>query len=203
VRIDKPGVHQGGQRQKDETEHGNQQPGVSPAKIVGEEKHQDQDRAGKSQNENEEQTRHLAALSQNRRPVARRGQPPVESDVRMSTMKRTVLIVDDDPQILRLVEKMLRPHGVEILLAPRASEALRICEQHPVHLMISDIMMPEMDGNKLAERVLKLKPEAQVLLISGHDRGQHTPKSPRVHFLRKPFFPSVLIQILKELLPEV
>ena len=44
----------------------------------------------------------------------------------MSTEKRTVLIVDDDPQILRLMEKMLRPHGVNILLAPRPSEALRI-----------------------------------------------------------------------------
>ena len=121
----------------------------------------------------------------------------------MNTNRRTVLIVDDDPQILRLMEKMLRPHGVNILLAPRPSEALRICEQHPVHLIISDVIMPEIDGSKLAERVLKLHPEARVLLISGHDRGQHTPKSPRVHFLRKPFFPSVLIQILKELLPEV
>ena len=121
----------------------------------------------------------------------------------MSTEKRTVLIVDDDPQILRLMEKMLRPHGVNILLAPRPSEALRICELHPVHLMISDVLMPEMDGNKLAERVLKLKPETRVLLISGHDKGPHTPKSARVRFLRKPFFPSVLIQMLRELLPEL
>src|ERR1022692_4532567 len=68
-------------------------------------------------------------------------------------------------------------------------------------LMISDVLMPEMDGNKLAERVLKLQPEAQVLLISGYEKGPHTPKSPRVRFLRKPFFPSVLIQMLKELLP--
>ena len=121
----------------------------------------------------------------------------------MSTEKRTVLIVDDDPQILRLLEKMLRPYGVDVLLAPRPSEALRICEHHPVHLMISDVLMPEMDGNKLAERVLKLMPEAHVLLISGHDQGPRTPKSPRVRFLRKPFFPSVLIQTLKELLPEL
>ena len=121
----------------------------------------------------------------------------------MSTDKRTVLIVDDDPQILRLMEKMLRPHGVNILLAPRPSEALRICEHQPVHLMISDVLMPEMDGNKLAERVLKLKPETRVLLISGHDKGPHTPKSARVRFLRKPFFPSVLIQMLRELLPEL
>jgi CheY-like chemotaxis protein len=120
----------------------------------------------------------------------------------MSLPKRTVLIVDDDPQILRLVEKMLRPQGVHVLLAPRPSEALRICESQPVHLLISDVMMPEMDGNKLAERVLKLHPEAHVLLISGYHKEPAAAKLPNVRFLRKPFFPSVLLQNLRELLPE-
>jgi len=121
----------------------------------------------------------------------------------MSDPTRTVLIVDDDPQILRLVEKMLRPHGVNVLLAPRPSEALRICEGQPVNLMISDVVMPEMDGNKLAERFLKLQPESHVLLISGQCKEGQTGKSPRVRFLRKPFFPSVLLQNLRELLPEL
>ena len=119
----------------------------------------------------------------------------------MSASKRTVLIVDDDPQILRLVEKMLRPHGHHVLMAPRPSEALRICESQPVDLMISDVVMPEMDGYKLADRVLKLQPEAQILLISGQQKEPG--KSLRVRFLRKPFFPSVLLQTLRELLPEL
>jgi DNA-binding NtrC family response regulator len=121
----------------------------------------------------------------------------------MSTKSRTILIVDDDPQILRLVEKMVKPRaGVEILLAPLPSAALRIYELQPVHVMISDVSMPEMDGIKLAERVLKLQPATQVLLISGQDPGRRSPKSPSVRFLQKPFFPSVLIQLLKEMLPE-
>jgi two-component system cell cycle sensor histidine kinase/response regulator CckA len=121
----------------------------------------------------------------------------------MSDHTRTVLIVDDDPQVLRLVEKMLRPHNVNVLSAPRPTEALLICQQQPVDLLISDVMMPEMDGNKLAERVLKLYPEASILLISGH--YQEPPlaaKSGHVKFLKKPFFPSQLIQLLHELLPE-
>ena len=119
----------------------------------------------------------------------------------MSVAKRTVLIVDDDQQILRLVEKMLRPHGHNVVMAPRPSEALRICESQPVHLMISDIMMPEMDGHKLADRFLKLQPESQVMLISGYARETGS-KSPRIRFLKKPFLPSVLLQTLRELLPE-
>jgi DNA-binding NtrC family response regulator len=120
----------------------------------------------------------------------------------MSGDVRTVLIVDDDPQILRLVEKMLKPRHVRVLLAPRAAEALRICEQEPVHLLISDVAMPEMDGNKLADRVLRLYPDASVLLISGHYKELPEVKTDRLRYLKKPFFPSELIQHLREMLPE-
>jgi CheY-like chemotaxis protein len=118
----------------------------------------------------------------------------------MNSLQRTVLIVDDDSQILGLVEKMLRPQGVTVLSANRPSEALRICEAQPVDLLISDVMMPEMDGGKLAERVLKLQPDARVLLISGQPKVPAVAKLPNVRFLRKPFFPSALVQELRELL---
>jgi CheY-like chemotaxis protein len=62
--------------------------------------------------------------------------------------------------------------------------------------------MPEMDGHKLAERVLKLYPEASVLLISGHQKEPPAAKSAQVRFLQKPFFPSELLANLRELLPE-
>jgi two-component system, cell cycle sensor histidine kinase and response regulator CckA len=120
----------------------------------------------------------------------------------MGAGERTVLIVDDDPQILRLVEQMLRSRNVKVLIAPRPAEALSICESQPVHLLISDLAMPEMDGGKLAERVLKLHPRASVLLISGHYKESPlAAKSGHVAFLRKPFFPSELLRHLKELLP--
>jgi CheY-like chemotaxis protein len=121
----------------------------------------------------------------------------------MSAAPRTVLIVDDDPSILRLVEKMLKPRQVKVLLAPRPSEALQICEQQPVDLLISDVAMPEMDGAKLADRVLKLQPAASVLLISGHYKDNEGPvRNPRMRFLSKPFFPSQLLAHLRELLPD-
>ena len=118
-------------------------------------------------------------------------------------VSNTVLIVDDDPQILRLVEKILAARKVTVLTAPRPSAALRICGQQALDLLIVDIGLPEMDGDQLAERMIKLQPAAAVLLISGH--FTETPAAsrlPRVHFLKKPFFPSQLIEHVKQLLPE-
>ena len=121
----------------------------------------------------------------------------------MSHSARTVLIVDDDPQIPRLVEQMLGGRRVSVLISPSAAEALRLCEVNPVDLLISDIVMPEMDGNKLAERVLRLHPKTSVLLISGLQRSSSLTRFPQVRFLRKPFFPSDLVRIIRELLPEI
>ena len=120
----------------------------------------------------------------------------------MSEPTRTVLIVDDDPQILRLVRAMLGPHNVNVLSAPRPYDALRICGEETVDVLISDVSMPEMDGNKLAERVLKLHPRVSVLLISGEVDEAPTVKGGRVRFLKKPFFPAELIKLLRELLAD-
>ncbi len=120
----------------------------------------------------------------------------------MNASPRTVLVVDDDRQILGLVERMLRPQGVTVLSANRPSAALLICEAQPVHVLISDVMMPEMDGGKLAERFLKLQPDGHVLLISGQAKAPSAAKLPNVRFLRKPFFPSVLVQEIRELLQQ-
>lgn len=122
----------------------------------------------------------------------------------MDQPTRTALIVDDDPQILKLVEKMLKSKLFRILVAPRPSQALEICEREPVHLLISDIAMPEMDGTKLMAKVLQLQPEASVLLISGHYQKEPAAvKGGRVKFLKKPFFPSDLLTALRELLPDL
>src|ERR1035437_3187084 len=120
----------------------------------------------------------------------------------MSEPTRTVLIVDDDPQILRLVRAMLGPHNVNVLSAPRPYDALRIWGEETVDVLISDVSMPEMDGNKLAERVLKLPPRVSVLLISGEVDEAPAVKGGRVRFLKKPFFPAELIKLLREMLAD-
>lgn len=114
---------------------------------------------------------------------------------------RTVLIVDDEPQMLRLVEKMLGSSGVKVLMAPRPSEALKICELTAIDVLISDVSMPEMDGMRLAEYVLKMHPTAQVLLMSGNSPDAPPgAKAARIRFLKKPFFPSQIVDVLREML---
>jgi DNA-binding NtrC family response regulator len=115
---------------------------------------------------------------------------------------RIVLIVDDDPQILRLLRAMLGPQNVKVLSAPLPSDALRICGEETVDVLISDISMPEMDGNKLAERVFKLNPRVRVLLISGAVDQAPVVKGGQVRFLKKPFFPAELIRLLSEMLED-
>lgn len=119
----------------------------------------------------------------------------------MSDAVPTVLIVDDEPQILRLVQTMIGPRRANVLAAPRPSEALRICATTPVDVLISDMSMPEMNGLKLAERVLSLHPEAAIILISGQlNQPPLAARNGRVKFLKKPFFPSDLIAMLEEVL---
>ncbi len=120
----------------------------------------------------------------------------------MDAQPQTVLVVDDDPHVLRLVESMLRARvNVRVLSAPRAAEALQICEREVVSLLISDISMPEMDGDKLAERILRLQPQTRVLLISGMTKDLPAAvRSGRIRFLKKPFFPSQLLEHLSQLL---
>jgi two-component system, cell cycle sensor histidine kinase and response regulator CckA len=117
--------------------------------------------------------------------------------------RQTILIVDDDPQILRLVERMLGARKATILLAPRPSAALEICRTQSIDVLISDVAMPEMDGDKLAERVLKLQPGVSVLLISGHYREPPAAvKNGQIRFLKKPFYPAQLIEHLRLMLPD-
>ena len=171
VIIHHPCVDEGGEGQEDEAEQRNQQAVIGTLQIRWRRRTSAPEPGGGTQDEQEQEARHLASIVAELRELAPCGFAPVESNLRMSSTPRIVLIVDDDRQILGLVEKMLRPQGVTVLSANRPSEALRICEEQAVDVLISDVMMPEMDGGKLAERFLKLRPEACVLLISGQAKA--------------------------------
>lgn len=97
---------------------------------------------------------------------------------------------------------MLAPHNVTVLAARRSSEALRICGEEVVHLLIADVLMPEMDGNKLAEQVLKLYPRISVLLISGNANEAPAANEGRVRFLTKPFSQAQLVRLMREMVAD-
>lgn len=89
--------------------------------------------------------------------------------------------------------------------AANGGEALLLCEQHegPIHLMVTDVVMPRMSGRALAERLAPLRPEIKVLYMSGYTDDALVPQGvlePGTHFVEKPFTPDVLAYKVREVL---
>lgn len=83
--------------------------------------------------------------------------------------RETILIVDDEPFVREQVRRVLEPCGYAILTAASAEDALSIGEAHrgPIHLLLTDVIMPDLRGPELAQRLRRLRPEIRVLFVSG------------------------------------
>jgi PAS domain S-box-containing protein len=118
--------------------------------------------------------------------------------------KETVLLAEDEDSVRRLARRVLEEGGYTVLEAREATEALTISEawDGPIDLLLTDVVMPELNGRELAERLSVLRPGTQVLYISGytdHDvlGGIVGPGS---NFLQKPFTPEALANKVREIL---
>ena len=82
----------------------------------------------------------------------------------------TILLVEDEPAVRRTTARVLRRQGYRVLQAPRGSEALRILQsaKTPVHLLLTDVVMPELSGPQLAAQVLERWPDVRLLFMSGY-----------------------------------
>jgi PAS domain S-box-containing protein len=117
----------------------------------------------------------------------------------------TVLLVDDEPALRRLVARVLRSRGYRVLEAGHPKDALTLLDDHPddIQLLVTDIVMPEMGGRLLASRVQAAHPETRVLYMSGYSDGavvQNGMLEPGMAFLQKPFTPGALAQKVREVL---
>lgn len=117
----------------------------------------------------------------------------------------TVLVVEDEAGLRKVVREVLQAHGYLVLPAGDVREALRICEQHlgPIHLFLTDIVMPRMGGRELAQRALALRPRMKVLYMSGYVDStsfQQAEVEDRSSFLQKPFPPDVLLAKVRQVL---
>jgi PAS domain S-box-containing protein len=117
----------------------------------------------------------------------------------------TVLVVEDQPEVRGLVAKTLAERGYAVLEAREGAEALTVCEttSEPIHLVLSDVVMPRMSGRQLAERLSPLRPETKILFMSGYTDSavaqQHALED-RIAFLPKPFTPDDLARKVREVL---
>jgi DNA-binding NtrC family response regulator len=117
----------------------------------------------------------------------------------------TVLLVEDDQQVRTLAGTVLTRNGYVVIEASDAEEAFRVAAQHagPLHLLLTDVVMPGMSGRVLAERLSKQYPELNVLYMSGYTDDaivHHGVLTPGVAFLQKPFTPTTLARAVREVL---
>ena len=104
----------------------------------------------------------------------------------------TVLIVEDEVSILKLTQRILERFGYKVLATPSPQEAMSRAKEHPgeLHLLITDVVMPEMNGRDLAERLLIEYPNLKVLFMSGYTANVIAHRGVLdvgVHFIQKPF----------------
>ncbi len=117
----------------------------------------------------------------------------------------TILLVEDDPMILRIAEKMLKRIGYHLLTAATPGEALGKAQEHPgeIHLLLTDVVMPEMNGRDLAKNMLSLYPEIKRLFMSGYTAyiiAHRGVLADGVNFIQKPFSMKVLAAKVREVL---
>jgi two-component system cell cycle sensor histidine kinase/response regulator CckA len=122
-----------------------------------------------------------------------------------STGAETVLVVEDEARVRKLMVEVLAARGYRVLEAARGSEALRLVKEHrgPIHIALVDVVMPEMSGPELIREVAGLRPKMRVLYISGYTEEaivhHHIPES-GIEFLQKPFLPDALARKVRDIL---
>jgi CheY-like chemotaxis protein len=117
----------------------------------------------------------------------------------------TILLVEDDEGVRDLAGDVLRMKGYTVLAAATPGEGLRICTEHagPIELLVTDVIMPEMNGRALADRVTALRAGIKVLYMSGYTDDiivRHGIREPSLALVEKPFTPALFARRVREML---
>jgi two-component system, cell cycle sensor histidine kinase and response regulator CckA len=117
----------------------------------------------------------------------------------------TILLAEDDELVRNMTRIILSDYGYRVLAASNGEAAISICEraEGPIHLLLTDVVMPGMSGRELADRIALLRPGVKVLFMSGYTEDaivHHGVLDEGVNFLQKPFTPDDLARRVKEVL---
>jgi two-component system, cell cycle sensor histidine kinase and response regulator CckA len=140
--------------------------------------------------------------------------PRVEESVSKSTSdaptdnlrgSETIMLVEDADALRKLAHSFLADHGFNVIVASNGEEALHVAEKHgrPIDLLVTDVVMPGMNGRALADRLLAKQPELKVLYISGYTDSfiaGHGVLEEGTFLLHKPFTEEVLIRKVRDVL---
>jgi CheY-like chemotaxis protein len=122
-----------------------------------------------------------------------------------NTGMRTILWVEDEAAVRTMVSDALAERGYRVLEAGTGAEALEVAGRHagPIHVAVSDVVIPAPAGPELADRIAAVHPEARFLFVSGYAGSQLDTEAlarSGAAFLRKPFRTSALIDKVEEIL---
>ncbi len=128
---------------------------------------------------------------------------PLENQVRQGS--ETILLVEDDPMLLNLLKSILEENGYTVLAAMNPASALLLAQEHqgPIFLLISDLIMPVMNGRQLFEKLHPLRPDMKVLFMSGYSDDIISSQGvvhEHIHVLQKPIETDLLISTVRNLL---
>jgi CheY-like chemotaxis protein len=117
----------------------------------------------------------------------------------------TILVVEDEENLRHLARQYLQSLGYTVLEAPNGSTAIQVCSEHsgPIHLLLTDVIMPGMNGRELAQRIISLRPDTRVLYMSGYTEnviGHNGMLEAGVNLLQKPFTLPALKAKVREVL---
>lgn len=127
---------------------------------------------------------------------------PVQGATRQN---ETILVVEDDPAICLLVEEILASAGYNVLIAGTGDRAIQLADEHEgvIHLLLTDVVLPNMGGKEIASRIALVRPETKILFMSGYTGNvadERENLEPGVEFLQKPFTPDALCEKIGDLL---
>lgn len=117
----------------------------------------------------------------------------------------TILLVEDEDRVRAITSQTLQANGYTVLEAANGDEALRISARHKgaIHLLLTDVVMPQLSGREVAEHLASSRPEMNVLYISGYTADaiiRHGVFEARIAFLQKPFQPYALLDKVRQVL---
>jgi len=135
-------------------------------------------------------------------PAARE---PAKTETDSALGLETILVVEDEEGVRSLIRLTLESAGYKVLETEDAESALATCASYdgPIHLLLTDVVMPQMSGPVVAEKITALRPDIKVLYMSGYtdDAVVHNGVlSQDMPFIQKPFSPVVLRKKIREVL---
>ncbi len=121
----------------------------------------------------------------------------------MPTIKESVLVVDDDIRILRMIHRIMELEGYRVLTAEDAEGALKVFDEEVPSLVLLDIMMPGMDGLEMFRRAKEINPEIAAIILTGYGTPEREIEAMRLgvkKFVRKPITIDQLANVINDTL---